>query len=377
MRYLVNLPLAGALLCGWSMVYLTILTNQPRGGDAGLGAAFAIVGSSIFFWILLAVVVVGCALVGAFSWVPADGSGSRFVLVLMAFGAIVLLSLLPTGIAMETAGRTTDARWGAATIWAARAVASGLPFILLAYAAWLINAPEELRQTLPLRYGIFGAAGVLLVVGAIVSVQELARWSKEAEGHAAVVRQQEDEKAVEHRRKFEALTDADTLLTWHQYTYHSSPDDIRLEALRRIAARAKLEAELVAVLNSENHLWAAEGVRLVADLAFVPSTTLAEAVRKRLDAYAASLREGAKTVTYDGDKRLDYYEQSRLREALAASRKVAEAAGADFRPQIDAIQQAVALYPKSETAGRFPREADAARKEIAAILAKRSGLPQR
>ena len=251
------------------------------------------------------------------------------MLVLMAFGAVVLLSLLPIGIAMETAGRTTDARWDAATIWAARAVGSGLPLVLLAYAAWLINAPEELRQTLPLRYAIFAATGVLLVAGAIVSVQELARWNKEAEGHAAVDapaggreghRTSPQVRGVDRRRH---------AVTWHQYTYHSSPDDIRLDALRRIAARANLEAELVAVLDSENHLWAAEGVRLVADLPFVPSAALAEAVRKRLDAYAAGLREGAKTVTYDGDKRIDYYEQSRLREALAASRKLAEAAGAD------------------------------------------------
>ncbi len=117
------------------------------------------------------------------------------------------------------------------------------------------------------------------------------------------------------------------------------------------------------MLDSANDLWAAEGVRLVADLAFVPSAALAEAVRQRLDRYAAGLRDGAGTVTYDGDKRIDYYEQSRLREALAVSRKLAETSGADLRPQIEAIRDAVALYPKSETAGRFPREAAAAAKD--------------
>jgi hypothetical protein len=376
MRYLVNLPVAGALLCGWMMVNLTILTTQPRGGDAGLGAAFAIVGTTFFFWILLAVVVIGCALAGAFAWIPAEGSGARFVLVLMSFGAIVVLSLLPVGIAMETAGRTTDARWSVATIWAARAVAVGLPVILLAYAAWLINAPEELRQSVPLRCIVLGATGILLAVAATVSVQELARWNRDAMENAAAERQQEDEKAIEHRRSFEALTDADTLLTWHGFTYHSSPDDIRLEALRRIALRANLEAELVAVLKSENHLWAAEGVRLVADLEFVPSAALADAVRQRLDRYAAGLRDGTKSITYDGDKRIDYYEQSRLREALAVSRRLAEASGVDLRPQIEAIRGAVSLYPKSETAGRFPGEAAAAARAVGAALARRRGAAQ-
>jgi hypothetical protein len=371
MRYLVNLPLVGAFLCGWMMVHLTILTTPARGGDAAMGAAMAIVASSAFFWILLAVVVVGCALAGSFAWVPAEGSGGRFFAVLLAFGAVVVLSLLPIGIAMETAGRTESARWSVATIWASRAVGSGLPLILLAYAAWLINAPEELRQVLPLRYAVLGVTALLAAVGAVVSAQELARWSRQAEAQAAVERQREDEKAVEHRRKFEALTDANTLFSWHEFTYHSSPDDIRLEAMRRIAIRPNLEAELAAVLNSENHLWAAEGVRLVAELQFVPSAALAEVVRKRLDAYATGLREGAKTVTYDGDKRIDYYEQSRLREALAVSRRLAEATGADLRPQIDAVQAAVALYPKAETAARFPREAAAAKKDVETLLAKR------
>ena len=376
MRYLVNLPLVGALLCGWMMVYLTILTTQPRVGDAGFGAMMAIISTTFFFWFLLTVVVIGCVVAGAFAWVPAEGSGTRFALVLGAFGFIVLLSLLPVGIAMETAGRTIDARWSTATIWAARAVAVGLPLVLLAYAVWLVNAPEALRQAVPLRCAALGATAVLLAVAATVSVQELARWSRDADENAAAERRQEDEKAIEHRRNFEALTDADTLLTWHQYSYHSSPDDIRIEALRRIAARANLEAELVGVLDSANDLWAAEGVRLVADLEFVPSAALAEAVRQRLDRYAAGLRDGAGTVTYDGDKRIDYYEQSRLREALAVSRKLAETSGADLRPQIEAIRDAVALYPKSETAGRFPSEAAAAAKTIGAALAKRRGGAQ-
>jgi hypothetical protein len=281
------------------------------------------------------------------------------------------LSLLPTGIAIEIAGRETDARWSAATIWAARAAGFGEPFILLVYSAWLINAPEELRQWLALRQATLTAIAVLLAGGAVVSVQELTRWNKGVVAEAAAERTAEDEKAVAHRRKFEALTDADTLFAWDEFTYHSSPDDIRLEAMRRIALRPNLEAELINVLSSENDLWAAEGVRLVAELAFVPSAALVEAARRRLDGYAAALRKGADTVTYDGDKRIDYYETSRLRETLAVGRKVAETAGADFRPQIDNIERAVALYPKSETARSFPREAAGARKHIEASLRKR------
>lgn len=93
---------------------------------------------------------------------------------------------------------------------------------------------------------------------------------------------------------------------------------------------------------------------------------------ERLDAFAAELEAGAKLVTYDGDKRLDYYERSNFRNALAASKRVAESAGADLRPQIDMLVKMVALYPKSDVAHEFPREAADAKKQIAALLTKRA-----
>lgn len=368
MRYLLNLPLLGALLCGGLVAHLTLF-ETPRGGDAGLGAAFALTFGGIFFWVLVAITVLGCALAGGFDWIAAEGTGSRFVLVMMGFGAIILIAFLPFGIAIETAGDVESIRWSPATIWASRTAGLGLPMLLLAYAAWLINAPEPDRALPVVRYAALGATGVLLIVGAVVSIQELSRWNRESMAEMALQRAEEDEKALARRRAFEALTDADSLFEWDQYTYHSSPDDIRLEAMRRIAARPNLEAELIAVLASKNENWAAEGVRLTADLSFKPSPALADAVRRRLDLYAQKLADDAKTVTYDGDKRLDYYEQSRLREALAVSRKLADAPGADLRPQIEALRHAVSLYPKSETAARFPREAAEAQKYIAGRLA--------
>jgi hypothetical protein len=74
-------------------------------------------------------------------------------------------------------------------------------------------------------------------------------------------------------------------------------------------------------------------------------------------------------VTYDGDKRLDYYEASKLRDALKAARRLADTSRADLRPQIAALRRAVSLYPKSNAATSFPREAEEAEKYIAARLA--------
>ena len=368
MRYLVNLPLLAALLCGWLMIQLTILTTPPRGGDAGLGAAYGIVFSSIFFWIMVAVTMLSSALTDAYDWIPAEGRATRFVLMVMGFAAIILVSLLPIGIAMETAGRLDDERWSAVTIIASRAVGSGLPVLLLAYIAWVINAPEAIRQLPGLRYAVVVCTGLLIVAAAAVSLQELARWNRLSAEIEATNRQVEDEKVKAYRAAFAALTDADPLLAWNQYTSYAMPDDIRLEAMRRIASRPTIDAELIRVLGSENGNWAAQGASYVADLAIKPSPELAEAARKYLVTYARDLTEGAKLQTYDGDKRLDYYEQSRLRDGLTVARKLAETNRLDLRPQVDALRQAVALYPKSETAGWFPRDAAETQKQIAATL---------
>lgn len=371
MRYFVNLPLLAALLCGWALVHLTIVTNPPRSGDAGLGAAFAIVGSSIFLWGLLAVVLVAAAFADSFDWVPAESRGGRIFLVLLAYGVIVLVALLPIGVTMDSAGDTAERPWGPVMIWAARAVAEGLPLLLLVYAAWTINAPEQLRDAPVLRYATMGIGGVLILVAAAVTVAELSRWNKAAAARADYAQAQEDNKLLARRNAFAALTEDDTLLKWYEYSTYASPDDMRLEALRRIGLRANLETELTNVLASANNLWAAEGVRLVADVPFTPSASLAQAVARRLDAFAAELEQGAKTVTYDGDKRLDYYERSNFRNALEASVRVAESAGVDLRPQIDTLVKMTALYPKSDVAHEYPREAEDAKKQIAAALAKR------
>lgn len=369
MRYLVNLPLIGAFLLGWMIIHVTMLSTPARGGDAALGTAFALAFGSMIHGVLLAVTVLGCALAGGFDWVPADGRGARVFLVLLAFVGLALVCALPLGISMETVGRLHNARWDPTTILASRAVGSGLPMLLIAYLAWLINAPEPMRQLPGIRYAVLAAIGILAIIGAVVSVQELARWNQQAAASAAAEQAEEVEKADKTRQEFAALTDADSLFKWYQYSTYASPEDVRLEAMRRIAARPNLDAELIEVLGSDNPLWASEGVRFVADLAFAPSPALAEAVRRRLDAYAQTLADEAKTVTYDGDKRLDYYEVSKLRDALKAARRLAEVSRADLRPQIEAIRRAVALYPKSNAASSFPREAGEAEKYIAARLA--------
>jgi uncharacterized membrane protein len=54
MRYLINLPLIIAFASFAEVFDTTILSHTPRGGDAALGAAYAIFFGTFLTWIMLA-----------------------------------------------------------------------------------------------------------------------------------------------------------------------------------------------------------------------------------------------------------------------------------------------------------------------------------
>ena len=368
MRYLVNLPLAGSLVLVWVIVHQTLLSPTSRGGgEAAMAAGILLALGGLGHFVLLTLTVFGCAMTGGFDWLPVESRNGRVALALIGFAALVLLFLLPLGIAVDSIDGVDDSH-SDRTVWASRAVSLGLPLVLIAYMAWLINAPDSIRQLAPIRFAALAGIAVLAVAGAIVSVQELARWNRQSAAKMDAERAEGRAKGDAPRREFAALTGAEPLLKWYEFTTYGLPEDIREEAMRRIAVRPDLDAELISVLESDNPSWASEGVHFVAELAITPSPALAEAVRRRLDACAKALIDDSKVVTYDGDKRLDYFEPVRLRDALKTACKLAETNRSDLRPQLEAIRLAVALYPKSDTAVRYPREVDETQKQIAALL---------
>jgi hypothetical protein len=367
-RYLLNLPILVATFGAGLFLYLAVLSERPTGGDAQMGAALAIVFAAFLYTVALAVALTGSVFVGGFDWIAVEGRGLRFVMVLAAFIAICLLCLASVSIAMETTG--SDQRWTHDVVVASRWVAIGMPAVLILYAAWVVNAPVELRSLAAFRYGLLAGLAIFGVLAGFVTIKEMARWNQQAAEAAAAEQQREDEKTQETRRAFEALTDADPLLTWDMYVGYSVPDDIRETALKRIAARPDLEAELTGALASDNSLWVQEALSLVARVPFAPSPAFAEPVTKAIDRLTKELADEAKIESYDGDRYIDYYRASLLSTVRDASVKMAEGAGIDLSDRLDRLRQVVAEgYPKSAAASSFPGEVAVAKKQIAATLA--------
>ena len=382
MRFL-NLPLILAGLLGWWSCYRTMVAPPGHASEATMGEGFLILFGIFFTWLLLGVTLAACAGIGGFKFLPVSGAGGIFIM-LGAFAAIVAVDLLPIGMALEL---TTDniAATDRGTLVQIGLAAFGLPLALGLYAAWVVNAPEGLVDLPALRYGALTAIGLLCLVAAGTSLQEMGRWDQAIQAGAAARVQQEAENVQETRRKFAALTDANSLLDWDIYVGYNVPPDIRAEALRRIALRPGLEAELTEALASDNTLWTREILRLVATVPFKPSAALEQPLRAALAVITQEVRAWSTATRYrqneevPDDRAIDNYEgyslqspSGTLQSTLAVAERMADA-GVDMRDTIDAMQQAAVLSRKSDAAKYFPAQAAAAKERIAKTLAAHPG----
>ncbi len=363
MRYLLDAALVLAGLAGLRAFYLVV--SVPPGQDGTFNAGLEILLWTIVQWLLLAIVLACCAGIGGFRGWGLQGASGVF-LILMAYAAVLLLALLPIGITMEF---NAAAKWGIDQVGAARLAAFGLPLALALCAAWFINAAEGVRNVPAFRYGWPAAVGVLCAIAAVVSIREMARWDKVAAASATAAAAREDEKTQQTRRDIAALTDANSLLEWDSYTGYNVPEDIRTEALRRVAARPRLEAELTEALASENTLWTREVLALIVRLPFTPSAALGKPVRDALAVINGEIRKRATDT--DGDRAVDSFEGYTMQQTLKLAQRMAESAGVDLSPSLDDMQQAVAVSRNSNSARTFPAQVADAKRQIAATLAAR------
>lgn len=358
-----NLPLIGVLLAIWWLVKFRLLEDR-----AGLEASVAVGVGTISSWVLLAVLLFGCAMVGAFDWLPVSGRTSVFAAVLGSFACVVVLSLTPIGIAMETA----DARqqWSSVTVAAAQLVAIGVPVVLSAYAACLLNGPDTWRAAAGWQYLFLGVVLALCLAAGYVSLVEWRRQQAIADQNQAQEQIVDDARAQEQRRAMQALSDVDPLIQWDQFVGANVPEDVRAEALRRIAGRPTLEADLTAALTNENTLWSNEVIWLMLQLDFKPSSALEPPVRVAVTHWAASLRDKSNDTAGDGDRYVDLYQSAQLDRVLAVTRMMAAKARVDLGDALDVVRQAVVeCYPTSQAAATFPSRVADMKQQIKAILA--------
>ncbi len=397
MKYLLHLPLALAALFQAWFAALALMpgpwANWEDGPSRG-AMAFIMFQAAVAAWLPLLVAGIGAVFTDAFDWSPVTRRGRRRAAMLVATfvvaAAIAASMVVAIGDSAATGGHDF-AHYGTMPVAIATIGGTIVPFFLIAWIVWLIDAPPPLRHAVwPRRIAL--AALALMAPGFVIGLDGL-RQEIVAEGKlAASYRLEEDKNEAQNAAHFASLTDVSSLSSWGAYATNTSyyadrfrrtEDEMREAALTRLAKRPTLEADLAKDLVSRNRYnsFAHDSdiaFLLVARVNFAPGAALEQPLRAAMSRIAAEMRKNSFGDKWTGDSdTLNSYIRSDYAERLAASLTVAKrmaAAGVDLRDALDGLQKtAIAAYPKTKTAITYQRDVTAADTVIGAALASRAG----
>ncbi len=384
MKYALNLPLALAALFQAWFASLVLMSGPWAGWSDGpsRGAmALAMLEPAAFCWGLLLIAMVGAAFTDAFDWLPIERRWLRRTLVAGAAPLIVALAVPCIGMAIEgsaaVGGRGAE-HLGALLSPGAMIVAVLLPFILAGWLAWMIDVPPPRRDAaLPRGIG-FGALALTVLVGGPLGTGMLADEIRSERATSLRYQQDIDERETQRTADFAGLTDSSPLHNWGAYATDDLDRKERREAaLRRLAARPTLQADLEKDLVSSYARDSDIALLLVERVQFAPSAALEAPLRAAMSRIAGEMRKAGFGDKWPGDAvTLDSYIRSGFSERLAASlviaRRMADSAGVDLRDALRELQStAIAAYPKTKSAETYGREVAAADKYIDGALASR------
>lgn len=398
MKHLLNFPLGLAALLQARFAYLALMPGPWAGwGDGPSRGAMAYVmfEAAVFSWLPLVLAGVGAVFTDAFDWTPPVRRGRRRALMLAAVlvVALTIAMCMVVALASSAAVGGSDFKAYGALVPIAALGGSLAPFGLIAWLAWLINAPAPLRHAAWPRRAIFAMLAVTVVTGGIIGIDALSREIAAESRLAASYRQEEDKNEAENAAHFASLTDASPLHSWGAYATNSvyyadrfrrAEDEMRDTALSRLAARPTLEADLAKDLVSSYDSYRDSDIAflLVARVEFTPTAALEMPLRSAMTRIGGEMRKasfGDKWPAKEGegeDEILDSYIKSGFAERLTASltiaRRMAAGPGVDLRDGLHELQAAAsAAYPNTRTARTYQRDVAAADREIAGALSAR------
>ena len=379
MRYLLNLPLGLAALLQVWFAGLVLMpgpwagwSDGPSRGAMGL----VMLEPALFTWLLLLPVPAAAVFAGAFDWLPVRRRRWQLMLVAGASVLALLLTVPCVFVAIGSSAAVGDSdsqHIGRVLILGATIAATLVPLVVMAWLAWVIDAPPLLRHAaLPRDIGL-AALALTALTGGILGTQMLGEEFRVYRETAERYRQIDDERDVAIRTGFAKLSDASELRSWVGYTDRFTPSDIRQAALRGLAARPTLEPDLIAALQQSDTDFADNTLLAIGALSFKPSAALEAPLRAAFVRLARKIRSVREPGSgNDFGSYLDGFFEERLAAMIVVSKKMADSAGVDLRDALRDVQGAIAeAYPDSKSAKTYPREVAAAGAHIEAVLAAR------
>jgi hypothetical protein len=379
-RYLLNLPLAVGAIAQLMFASLALMSgpwaNWEDGPSRG-AMAFIMFEPAAVSWLMLLVAGMAAVFTDAFEWQPIVHRG-RYRLAAAGMSLIVVVTL---GVCMAVALGESPAvathdndDFNPALVAIARIGGILGPLIAIAWLTWLIDAPLARRHLAMLRRPVLAMLGVTTVVGGIIGVQMLGEEIATDRATAARDRQMIDEREAENLAELVQINDATPLVEWLRLTDPLQTQDIRHAAMRRLAKRPTLEADLARSLQSADPDEADAALHLLVLVDLMPSAALDAPLRanfgalgRRIDTSRHTAGAGLADESY-----LDRWFGKQLAETLIATRKLAEGAGIDLRGADRQLASVVvASYPTSDSAKSYPKGISALDREIETALATR------
>jgi hypothetical protein len=394
MRYLLNLPLVIAALVQAWFVYLVLMPAPwPGWSDGPSRGAMALfmIQVALASWLPLLVAAVGAVFTDAFDWSPVVRRGRRRAGMLAA----TVVTAAPVAMCMVVAlsdsaavGGHDFAHYGATLVWSATIGGTVVPLAAIAWLGWLINAPPAWRHFAGPRRATLGLLAVTVLAGGIIGCDTLRNQIIRERELAERYGLEEDKNEAENMAHFASLTDASPLSGWGAYATNASyyaerfrpaEDEMRAEALRRLATRPTLEADIAKDLVASYTPDADIAFLLVARVQFAPSGALEMPLRRAMSRIEAEIRKaglqpGSNWPKSSGDDEvLDSYIKSGYSERLTASlviaTRMADSAGVDLRDSLRELESAATEgYPKTKTAETYRRDVAATEQKIEAML---------
>ena len=347
MRYLLNAPLALAAFCQIAFTSLVLMQGPWAGWEDGPSrgamAYILIVTAAWALLPLLAAALAAALITDAFDGPPVF-HGRRAALVLgTLFAAAAIAGSMAAAIGESRAVNGHGFAGLGDPLGSIAAIGGTFsPFVVVAWLFWLINAPPRLRRAVwPRRTAL--AALVLTAPGFFLGADAL-RQEIVAQGKlSAQYRQEEDKNEAENVANFASLTDDSPLSSWGAYAtnnvyyaerFRKAQDEMRDQALKRIAARPTLEADLAKDLLSRDlyDSFARDSdiaFLLVARAPFAPSAALEAPIRDAMKRIVAEMRAAGPGKEWPGQS--DVLELLHFEQFRRAPRRVATDRQADGR----------------------------------------------
>jgi hypothetical protein len=261
-----------------------------------------------------------------------------------------------------------------------------VPLMLIAWLCWLINARLPAAPTAWARCVIVTAL-LLTLPGGVPGIVSLGLAVIQAATPQDEQTRVSDQRYEASRAaQFASLTDASPLHSWAVYAlsgYSGDQKERRAAALRRLASRPTLEADIATDLVGSDRDDSDMAFLLVERIQFAPSAALEAPLRRAIARIVAEIRsEGQHGYSSDPEGRYG----GTLAASIGIAIKMANA-GVDLRDALRDLQRAaVEVYLNIPSSGleiryqwrmaqTYPRNVAAADRKIEAILSTRRKSP--